>query len=105
MHEFEDQINETEFKKSIKLCSKKNTEPVVNSFRLGKLISTVVLSQLFCKSESDIVAVKEVGEPVCGLIPVDGSVLHHPQELPVRIRVGPVENDFLHHAVVVLPHV
>lgn len=45
MHEFEDQINETEFKKSIKLCSKKNTEPVVNSFRLGKLISTVVLSQ------------------------------------------------------------
>lgn len=39
MHE--DQINETEFKKSIKLCSKKNTELVVNSFRLGKLISTV----------------------------------------------------------------
>lgn len=92
-------------KKLIKLCLKKNIEFVVNSFWLGKLIFIVVLSQLFCKFEFDIVVVKEVGELVCGFILVDGSVFYYLQEFLVCIRVGFVENDFFYYVVVVLFYV
>lgn len=85
------------FKEKYRVCCEQ--------FLVGEIIFIVVLSQLFCKFEFDIVVVKEVGELVCGFILVDGSVFYYLQEFLVCIRVGFVENDFFYYVVVVLFYV